>query len=602
MTSLLTNNAAMIALTTIKSINNRLDVTSNRVSTGQRVSAASDNAAYWSIATTVRTDNTSLSAIKDSLGLGSSAVDTAYNGLNAIIADLRNIRAKLQSALTPGVDRAKVQAEISAIQSKMKATADSSNAGGLNWLSVDLTSTGRPDGATQKVVAGFSRDANGNITFSTVNIDVDAIKLYAATAGAAVAEPATAALVVGSTALAGTSAFSGGTADFATATAGMTKQVSLVIDLGGGASATIQLDKDTLKSSVKDLAAVTIGELLAAINNQIAASGPAKLGGKVIAGLDSAGRLTLTTVATGAAVSLKVGMADPTDAAKFTAADIGFGASSGAVLTASGTVLTASRDYAPVNVFIPERITLVEYSNGVYLRNHIISLDIKQYTRAGTAVSSYPRRLSADDAITMINRQLGSQGGGITAGLVNGRIVFNGAAAGPNISLGIDHNMSSGANSFGFDLEQTAAGTDVATATGTAATTTAAKGILDTNTGTYASSGGGSYSVANFDISTLVGSSGDADVSAILTMVDKAITKVTDAGTKLGASKTQIDGQKSFVDTLMKVNNRTIGTLVDADIEEESMKLKALQTQQQLAVQSLSIANAASQTVLSLFR
>ncbi|UHC18994.1 hypothetical protein LRS73_10895 [Methylobacterium currus] len=85
-------------------------------------------------------------------------------------------------------------------------------------------------------------------------------------------------------------------------------------------------------------------------------------------------------------------------------------------------------------------------------------------------------------------------------------------------------------------------------------------------------------------------------------MVDKAITKVTDAGTKLGASKTQIDGQKSFVDTLMKVNNRTIGTLVDADIEEESMKLKALQTQQQLAVQSLSIANAASQTVLSLFR
>ncbi len=122
MTSLLTNNAAMTALTTLKNINQSLDTTSNRVSTGQRVSAAADNAAYWSIATTVRTDNASLGAVKDALGLGSSAVDTAYNGLNSIISDLQNMRAKLQTALTPGVDRTKVQTEIAAIQSKMRAT------------------------------------------------------------------------------------------------------------------------------------------------------------------------------------------------------------------------------------------------------------------------------------------------------------------------------------------------------------------------------------------------------------------------------------------------------------------------------------------------
>ncbi len=108
--------------------------------------------------------------------------------------------------------------------------------------------------------------------------------------------------------------------------------------------------------------------------------------------------------------------------------------------------------------------------------------------------------------------------------------------------------------------------------------------------------------MANFNISTLVGSAGDADVASILNMVDKAIASVTDAGTKLGANKTQIDGQKTFVDTLMKANDRTIGILVDADVEEESTKLKALQTQQQLAVQALSIANSASQNVLSLFR
>ncbi len=108
--------------------------------------------------------------------------------------------------------------------------------------------------------------------------------------------------------------------------------------------------------------------------------------------------------------------------------------------------------------------------------------------------------------------------------------------------------------------------------------------------------------MATFNISTLVGTNGDTDVSNILNMVDKAIAAMTDAGTKLGANKTQIDGQKTFVDTLMKANDRTIGILVDADVEEESTKLKALQTQQQLAVQALSIANSASQNVLSLFR
>ena len=37
-------------------------------------------------------------------------------------------------------------------------------------------------------------------------------------------------------------------------------------------------------------------------------------------------------------------------------------------------------------------------------------------------------------------------------------------------------------------------------------------------------------------------------------------------------------------------------------MEEESTKLKALQTQQQLAVQSLSIANSSTQNILVLFR
>ena len=45
-----------------------------------------------------------------------------------------------------------------------------------------------------------------------------------------------------------------------------------------------------------------------------------------------------------------------------------------------------------------------------------------------------------------------------------------------------------------------------------------------------------------------------------------------------------------------------MGSLVDADLEEASARLQALQVQQQLATQALSIANQAPQNVLSLFR
>ena len=67
MTSINTNTSAMTALQSLSAINSSLDQTQNRISTGYRVGAASDNAAYWSIATTMRSDNKALGAVEDAL-------------------------------------------------------------------------------------------------------------------------------------------------------------------------------------------------------------------------------------------------------------------------------------------------------------------------------------------------------------------------------------------------------------------------------------------------------------------------------------------------------------------------------------------------------
>ena len=85
MSSLPTNSTAMTALQTLRSVSSQLASTQTRISTGQRVSTASDNAAYWSIATSMRADNAALSAVSDSLGLSAATVDTEYTALTAVV-------------------------------------------------------------------------------------------------------------------------------------------------------------------------------------------------------------------------------------------------------------------------------------------------------------------------------------------------------------------------------------------------------------------------------------------------------------------------------------------------------------------------------------
>ncbi len=175
MTSLLTNSSAMTALQTLSQTNKNLATTQNRIATGQRVSTASDNAAYWSIATTMRSDNKALGAVQDALGLGAATIDTMYTALSATVKVVDEIKSKLVAARTPGVDRGKIQSEITELQSQLKNTADSAVVNGENWLSYD--SSDASYNATKSVVSSFSR-AGGVVSIDTISIDLTAIELY----------------------------------------------------------------------------------------------------------------------------------------------------------------------------------------------------------------------------------------------------------------------------------------------------------------------------------------------------------------------------------------------------------------------------------------
>ena len=167
MTSIMTNAAALAALDTLRSINSDLDKTQGRISSGYRVGSASDNAAYWSIATTMRSDNKALSAVSDALGFGAAKTDTAYTGMEAAINVVSEIKAKLVAAREPGVDKDKINKELTELKSQLSSISQSASFSGENWLYNESTAAV----GTKEMVGSFVRAADGTVSVETLVFD-----------------------------------------------------------------------------------------------------------------------------------------------------------------------------------------------------------------------------------------------------------------------------------------------------------------------------------------------------------------------------------------------------------------------------------------------
>ncbi|MBB5043805.1 flagellin [Shinella fusca] len=394
MTSILTNTNAMAALSTLRSISSSMEDTQNRISSGLRVGSASDNAAYWSIATTMRSDNAALSAVQDALGLGAAKVDTAYAGMDSAIEVVKEIKNKLVAATEDGVDKDKIQEEITQLQDQLGSIAEAASFSGENWLQTGLTTATSSE--TKSVVGSFVRDASGNVSVKKVDYTLDS-----------------------STVLFDTSGNGNGILD---------KTTSIE-----DASFTLNINTGGVVSPVT-VAAYTIDQVIADT-------------GSVFTGDSATG---------GAKSYVKV----------------------------SDDVWVEAVDQSTVPT---QEVAFNDTTNGI-----MWAVDTTAAPAAATAAS------------------------------VSG--------------LTIDSNTTA------------------------------------------------------------------TQLGKLISMVDDALGSMTSAAASLGSISSRIDLQEEFVSKLTDSIDKGVGRLVDADMNEESTRLKALQTQQQLAIQALSIANSDSQSVLSLFR
>jgi flagellin len=170
MSSILTNNSAMVALQTMKSISMNLAKTTSDISTGKRVATAKDNAAVWAISKVMEADVQGFKGISDSLALGSSTVAVARQASETVTTLLTSMKEKIVAAQESNVDRAKIQTDIVALRSTISSVVGGAQFNGLNLV----------DGSQTTVNILSSLDRSGSsVTASSISVTAQDLSIGA---------------------------------------------------------------------------------------------------------------------------------------------------------------------------------------------------------------------------------------------------------------------------------------------------------------------------------------------------------------------------------------------------------------------------------------
>ncbi|MCC6008750.1 MAG: flagellin [Rhodobacteraceae bacterium] len=174
MSSILTNTSAMVALQTLKQVNNSLDKTQAEIATGKQVANARDNAATWAIAKTMESDVTGFRGISESLSLGESTIGVGRQAAETVTSLLTELKGKIVSAQEENVDRGKIQTDIAELRSQIETVVNAAQFNGLNMVK----------GTDQvNILSSLDRDSAGNVTASQISVGRQDLTTSAGTLG-----------------------------------------------------------------------------------------------------------------------------------------------------------------------------------------------------------------------------------------------------------------------------------------------------------------------------------------------------------------------------------------------------------------------------------
>lgn len=167
MSSILTNNGAMVALQTLKSINTNLTDTQNAISTGKEIASAKDNSAIWAISKVMESDVAGFDAVSDSLAVGSSTVAVASVGAEQIVETLKEMKELAVAGQSETADFAKIDQDLQEKIKQITAITNGSQFNGVNLLKDDIDGNG---GAALTVVSSLDRIGSGAPAVTTISV------------------------------------------------------------------------------------------------------------------------------------------------------------------------------------------------------------------------------------------------------------------------------------------------------------------------------------------------------------------------------------------------------------------------------------------------
>ena len=179
MSSILTNNSAMVALQTLQSINKNLATTQSEISTGKSVSSAKDDSAVWAISKVMESDVQGFKTISDSLSLGESTVAVAQNAAETVTDLLTQMKGKIVAAQEDNVDRAKLNTDVTALKDQINSVVSAAQFNGLNLVDGSA--------ANATILSSLDRDSAGNVTASSITVTAQDLSTGGYTAKAAFA-------------------------------------------------------------------------------------------------------------------------------------------------------------------------------------------------------------------------------------------------------------------------------------------------------------------------------------------------------------------------------------------------------------------------------
>ncbi|MEO1331705.1 MAG: flagellin, partial [Pseudomonadota bacterium] len=181
LTSILTNNGAMVALQTLTDINNRLTDVQGQIATGKKVNSSADNASIWAVTTVMEADIDGFNAISESLSLGKATVSVARNASEKVTDLLREVKEKVVLAQGENVDRNKIQTDIDELSNQVESIVNSAQFNGLNLIDGSATSI--------NVLSSLDRSSNG-VSASNILVNAQDLSRTAGTFGGAAATTA----------------------------------------------------------------------------------------------------------------------------------------------------------------------------------------------------------------------------------------------------------------------------------------------------------------------------------------------------------------------------------------------------------------------------